>query len=357
MLPILTIDIGAGTTDILVFYSDSGVHYKAVAISSIRKTAREIGALDRDLLVTGTVMGGGSVSKALIQHARSHRVYMTPAAARTVNHDLEEVQKRGILGISESEIPSLRKARTAKEIVFGDFSVSGLQSLLGELGAGGSFSYIAGAVQDHGVCPRGSNPLDFRHQVMKARIEHNPSPEQFLFSYAEIPEYLTRMKATGSLLSEIPHDKLFMMDTGAAAIVGASLDPQLKNCKHCIIVDIGNSHTLAAVLSDGLIGGFLEYHTDGLTPKLMEELLINLSNGTLTQEEIIVRGGHGAFVRSCPGFDKIEKLVVTGPRRNEIMRGTPLQYLEGAPLGDNMMTGTAGLLESINRRERLGLSI
>lgn len=357
MHPILTIDIGAGTTDILVFYQETGIHYKAVATSAIRKRAREILDAEGDLLVLGTVMGGGSVSKALLQHARTHRVYMTPAAAQTLNYNLEEVRKKRILIITETEIPILQKAPTVKKIVFEDLSISGLQALLGELGVGSNFSYIAGAVQDHGVSPEGSNPLDFRHQVMKARIEENPSPEHFLFSYSEVPEYLTRMRATGSLLSGISHKKLFMMDTGAAAVVGASLDPRLKGCRHCMVVDIGNSHTLAAVLSNGLIGGFLEYHTDGLTPKLMKQLLVSLGNGNLSHEEIIAGGGHGAFVRSCPGFDMIEKLVVTGPRRNEIMRGMGLEYIEGAPLGDNMMTGTAGLLESINRRERLGLTI
>ena len=235
--------------------------------------------------------------------------------------------------------------------------LAGTNSLLDALGGGRDFSYVAGAVQDHGVCPEGTNPLDYRHQMMKARIADNPSPEQFLFSPDEIPPTLTRMSATARLLSSISHDKLFMMDTGVAAIVGASLDPRLRGCTHCIIVDIGNSHTLAAVLSNGLIGGFFEYHTDGLTPKLAEELLVSLGNGKLTHEEIIAAGGHGAFIRSCPGFDVIEKLVVTGPRRNEMMQGIALEYIEGAPLGDNMMTGTAGLLESINRRERLGLRI
>lgn len=357
MLPILTIDIGAGTTDILVFYPDSGIHYKAVALSPIRRIAGEIHALDEDLLITGTVMGGGAVSKAVIQHARSHKVSMTPEAARTINDDLEEVEEKGITIISEDEARDAKKDHTLKEIVFGDISVSGLQSLLGDLGVEWKFSFIAGAVQDHGVCPNGLNSLDFRHQVMKERIERNPSPEQFLFSYAKIPLYLTRMKTTGNILSQIPHEKLFMMDTGAAAIVGAFLDPGVKGCKHCIIADIGNSHTLAALMSESMIGGFFEYHTDSLTPNLMEALLVSLGNGGLDHKEIIASGGHGAFVRSCPGFDNIEKIVVTGPRRNEIMKGIGLEYIEGAPLGDNMMTGTAGLLESINRRERLGLNI
>jgi uncharacterized protein (DUF1786 family) len=88
----------------------------------------------------------------------------------------------------------------------------------------------------------------------------------------------------------------------------------------------------------------------------MEELLINLGNGKLNHQAIIAEGGHGAYIRSTPGFDRVEKIVVTGPRRREIMEDIKLEYIEGSPMGDNMMTGTAGLLESINRKERLNLN-
>jgi len=279
--------------------------------------------------------------------------YMTPLPARTVNDDLKSVEKKGITIVSDEEAQRLMGKNEIRHFTFGDILPSGIQKLLKELGVGWKFSHVAGAVQDHGVCPAGVTSLDFRHQFMKERIEQNPFPEHFLLSHEEIPDYLTRMRATGELLSEIPAPKLFMMDTGMAAIIGASLDPYLRGCDHCIIVDIGNSHTLGAVLTKGLIGGFFEYHTNGLTPQRMEELLINLGNGTLDHRSIIAEGGHGAYIRSVPGYNKIEKIVATGPRRKEIMGGINLEYIEGAPLGDNMMTGTAGLLESIKRREKL----
>jgi uncharacterized protein (DUF1786 family) len=356
MEPILTIDIGAGTTDILIYFPDRGELYKAVTLSAIKRTAQYILKEKGELLITGTIMGGGAVSKAVVQKAKTDNVYMTPEAAQTVNNDIEKVKEKGITIISEEKARHLQKDKAIKHIAFEDLSLSGIKSLLTQLGARWNFSYIAGAVQDHGVCPEGVSALDFRHQVLKERIEHSPSPEEFLFLYEEIPEYLTRMKATGKILSQIPHRKLFMMDTGMAAIVGASLDTRLLGCTHYLIVDIGNSHTLGAVLSEGLIGGFFEYHTDGLNPQKMEELLINLGDGRLNHQEIVSKGGHGAYVRFCPGFDKIEKIVVTGPRRREIMKYVSIDYIEGAPLGDNMMTGASGLLESINRKEKLNLN-
>lgn len=357
MKPILTIDIGAGTTDILAFDPDRGEHYKAVAVSPIRKLSRALMTGRGDLLITGTVMGGGAVSKAVIERARMSTVFITEEAAQTINNDLDRVRCYGIRIVTEEAAAALRGRSDLNHIEFGDVSLVGFKLLLQELGVGWDFSYVAGAVQDHGVCPAGVTSLDFRHQVMRERLQANPWPEHFLFSYDEIPAYLTRMHGTAAVLAAVPADKLFMMDTGMAAIVGASLDPQVSSCKHYIVADIGNSHTLAAVITDGMVGGFFEYHTSAITPQRMEELMVKLGNGELDHREVVAEGGHGAYIRSVPGFNRIEKIVATGPRRQEIIGELSYRVEEGAPLGDNMMTGTAGLLECIMRKEDLRDSI
>ena len=356
MHPILTIDVGAGTTDILVFFPDTQEHYKAVSLSPIKKIAETILGTQGDLLISGTIMGGGAVSNAVIQHAQTHKVYMTSMAAKTIHDNPEEVHKKGIIVITEKAKEKVR-GNNIQELCFRDIAPSSIRNLLEELGVGWKFSYIAGAVQDHGVSPPGVSSINFRHQIMEEVIESNPFPEAFLFSVEEIPPYLTRMKATGMLLSEIPHQKAFMMDTGMAAVLGASLDRSLQGCSHFLVVDIGNSHAFGACLTNGLLGGFFEYHTNHLTSQRIEELLINLGNGTLEHHTIIAEGGHGAYIRSCPGFNRIEKIVVTGPRRREIMQGVNLEYCEGGPLGDTMMTGTVGLLEAINRKENLKFDV
>jgi uncharacterized protein (DUF1786 family) len=46
-----------------------------------------------------------------------------------------------------------------------------MRILLNELGVAWEFSYIAAAVQDHGVAPQGVSSIDFRHKIMKAIIE------------------------------------------------------------------------------------------------------------------------------------------------------------------------------------------
>ena len=57
------IDIGTGPTDILVFYPDTHEHYKAVCCSAIKKIAEAIQGSCGDLVISGTIMGGGAVSK------------------------------------------------------------------------------------------------------------------------------------------------------------------------------------------------------------------------------------------------------------------------------------------------------
>jgi len=323
-------------------------------MSPVRKISRAIKAGRGDLVITGSIMGGGAVSKAVAERAQRDTVSMTTEAARTIHDDLDRVRSRGIRIISDEEARKLKDTETITTIEFGDLFPSRLKVLLDEIGVGPDFSAVAGAVQDHGVCPEGINPLDFRHMVMRERIEENPCPDSLFFAYQEIPTFLTRMKATADLLSRTACKKVFMMDTGIAAIVGASLDPQVRSCTHYIVADIGNSHTLAAVMSEGQLGGFWEYHTDSITPQRMEDLLVRLGNGDLRHRDVVAEGGHGAYIRTVPGFEQVEKMVVPGPRRHEIMDGTSLPYVEGAPFGDNMMTGTAGLLECIVRRENLG---
>jgi hypothetical protein len=52
------------------------------------------------------------------------------------------------------------------------------------------------------------------------------------------------------------------------------------------------------------------------------------------------------------GFDRVALILATGPRRS-LLRASRLPVVWGAPGGDNMMTGTVGLLEAIGRRKGL----
>jgi uncharacterized protein (DUF1786 family) len=106
---------------------------------------------------------------------------------------------------------------------------------------------------------------------------------------------------------------------------------------------------VGAALFDGEIAGFFEYHTRDITLRRLETLLKDLAEGRLAHEKILEEGGHGAFIRQRMGFSEDLAIIATGPKR-DLVASSSLPMIPGAPLGDNMMTGTAGLLEAVRRR-------
>ena len=122
-----------------------------------------------------------------------------------------------------------------------------------------------------------------------------------------------------------------------------------------MVLDIASSHTLGALVLDGEIGGFFEYHTSAITPEILQALIIDLAEGRLSHEGIVSQGGHGAYTRKAVGFDAVEIILATGPKRR-ILRGVGIRgIVPGAPFGDNMMTGTAGLILAMAEREGVSL--
>jgi hypothetical protein len=57
-------------------------------------------------------------------------------------------------------------------------------------------------------------------------------------------------------------------------------------------------------------------------------------------------------MRQSFGFDAVEVIIATGPKRR-LVEASRLSMEYGAPFGDNMMTGTVGLLEALRRRKGL----
>ena len=72
----------------------------------------------------------------------------------------------------------------------------------------------------------------------------------------------------------------------------------------------------------------------------------------LDHARVLSEGGHGAYLRRSFGFDNVEIILATGPKRG-LIGPSRLDIELGAPLGDNMMTGTAGVLEAIRRNKGL----
>ena len=218
-----------------------------------------------------------------------------------------------------------------------------------------SFDAVAICAQDHGVPPAGVSHLDFRHNMFKDRLKENSQPHVLLCRSDEVPVVMNRLRSiaisagSGALAAE----EIYVMDSGMAAILGGSMDLLARERDRIVILDVATSHTLGASLVKGELAGFFEYHTSDITAGRLESLLKDLADGRLQHEQILAEGGHGAYKRMAVGFEAIEAIIATGPKRN-IISASPLHLTWGAPMGDNMMTGTAGLLEALRRRKGLG---
>jgi uncharacterized protein (DUF1786 family) len=348
----LMLDVGAGTLDILYYDDESGLQYKAVVKSPVLTVSEKARRLQGNLLVRGTEMGGGPISEILTTRAKEFQVLMTPSAALTLHHDLERVKTWGIKVVDETEAASLWATGRYGNLTLEDLELHRLRSLVEGFGVPFSFDVVGICAQDHGIPPPGVSHLDFRHSQFKSRLDSSPFPHALLYSTDEIPSALHRLKCIAESAEELPTREIYVMDSGMAAILGGTLDPQAASTQRLIVLDLATSHTLGAALEKGEIAGFFEYHTRDITLDRLEALLAELAEGELVHEKILQQGGHGAYVRRVFGSDPNELILATGPKRRLIEKSRlPIQ--PGAPLGDHMMTGTAGLLEAIRRRKGL----
>jgi len=138
------------------------------------------------------------------------------------------------------------------------------------------------------------------------------------------------------------------MDTSFSAILGCSEEVKGPS----LIVNVGNGHTIAAILSEGRIEGLYEHHTHELTPKKLEEDLRLFRRGELSRQKVFEENGHGV-VTLKPFFEELP-ILVTGPNR-DLFEGTSLNFVYAAPGGNTMMTGPMGLIKAA--RFRFGESL
>jgi uncharacterized protein (DUF1786 family) len=152
---------------------------------------------------------------------------------------------------------------------------------------------------------------------------------------------------------QLPNAHVLVMDTSPDAILGCLMDPAVKDADPILAVNVGNGHTMAALISKGNVIGVLEHHTRLLTPQKIEDILKDFADGKLSNKEIFEDNGHGMFfLKKPPGYSNIEKVVVTGPNR-KILAKTCLQVHFATPGGDVMMSGPIGLVEAVKRKNTL----
>lgn len=348
----LMLDIGAGTLDILCHDTDYDLHYKAVVRSPVRTLADEIRQTRGNLVVTGCEMGGGPVSQALIDRAKTADVVMSEKSAATIHHDRKRVTAHGIRVVADGEADALKSDSRFHHIRTGDLQLDRLQSLVSGFGVPFDFDAVAVCAQDHGAAPPGTSHLDFRHRMFTQALDKNPVPQALLHRSDQVPEEMNRLSAIARDAEVLPADRVYVMDSGMAAILGASMDALAVDKERILVLDVATSHTVGAAMEKGLLCGFFEYHTKDITAARLDSLLRDLADGGLSHRRILDEGGHGAYIRNSFGFDGVDLILATGPRRRLALDSTlPITY--GAPWGDNMMTGTVGLMEAVRLHEGL----
>lgn len=365
---ILTIDVGTGTQDILLFESGRTIenNMKLVMPSPtviVAERIKRATALGQPILLTGVTMGGGPCHWAARDHALAgHRVVVSEEAARTFDDDLTMVTKMGFEVIDEAEAERQVHAGALVHIEMQDFAAQAIIAALQAFDVSPRVDALAIAAFDHGAAPPGVSDRRFRFAFIEETVKQTPVPSAFAYLAAQTPPSLTRLRAVAhsaarylELSGSASTVPLLLMDTGSAAALGALEDPLVREQRECLICNIGNFHTLAFHLLDGQIVGTFEHHTGEISRAQLEEMLRKLAHGTLTNAEVFDTSGHGALIlpmsdKSRARADHMPFLAITGPRR-ELLRGSVLKPYETVPHGDMMLTGNFGLLRALAVRE------
>ena len=347
---ILAIDVGLGTADILIAEPGRPPEnfIKLVVPSRTQIVAREIRdatAHCATVVFRGALMGGGASTSAMHDHVAAGLPFLaTEEAALTFADNLEHVEGRGVMLVSEDEA---RHAllRGARDVRSGDIDLDALMRALAGLGVEPAFSGGAVAVQDHGFNPHGSNRV-FRFQLWERALAAACRVDELFYTLPEIPAELTRMRAAAGLLAGIP--RVMAADTGPAALFGA-LEEGIDDT---VLVNVGNGHTICAVALGGRLAGVFEHHTAQLDGLSLESLIVRFLAGELNNDEVREAGGHGA-AHGGPVPAGLP-IFVTGPHR-ALITGTSLPVIYAAPFGDMMLTGAVGLAKAFAARHHLAL--
>jgi uncharacterized protein (DUF1786 family) len=343
----LTVDVGTGTQDVLLFDSEREIEncFKLVMPSPtvvVADRVRAVTAARQRLVLQGVTMGGGPSHWATMDHVRAGlEAFATPEAAQTFDDDLDAVREMGIRVVSDDEAIRLADGG-AQRVFFRDLALGQILQTLTSFGVKVNLQAMAVAVFDHGAAPPGYSDRVFRFNYLRDRLASGFGLAGFAFPREYVPAEMTRLKAVASTApSDLP---LLLMDTAPAAIYGALEDPTVRSQPNRIVANVGNFHSLAFHLVDGQVAGLFEHHTGELSAASLRHYVEQLGAGSITNEEVFADKGHGAIVLE-PDAPPPELLAVTGPRR-ELMNKTGLKPYLAVPQGDMMLAGNLGLLRA-----------
>ena len=343
---LLAVDVGAGTTDILVWEEGRRPENseKLVAPSGAVVVGRRIAEATRHrsrVVFSGATMGGGACAIAARRHLAAGCDFLaTEQAAYSFADDLRKVGGWGVRLVSEDEAQAAVRAG-AQEVRSGDVDAAALLEALERLGVDGRFSAVAVAAQDHGFKPDGSNRV-FRFDAWRRAIAAALPLASLFYDGDSIPAELTRLRAAAGCFLDLDVP-ILAADTGPAALLGVAPD----DGGDAALVNVGNGHTVFAVAVSGRLTGVLEHHTGCLDGAKLESLLRRFLAGEVRDEEVREDGGHGSLLQGP--VPAVLPILVTGPNR-DLLRDSDLPLSFPAPFGDMMMAGPVGLLRAFLAR-------
>lgn len=364
---ILTIDVGTGTQDILLFDSSTEIENCVQLVMPsptqiVARKVREVTARGHTLLLSGVTMGGGPGAWAVEDHLRAGLpVYAVPDAARTFDDDLARVEAMGVQIVEPDKLQALSQelgSGRSTLIRMEDVTLSAIHSALDSFHEPPEYDALAIAVFDHGNAPPGYSDRRFRFDYISQQLQKwdNEPVERALAAFAspapQVHPDLTRLLAVASTVAAGNHANLplLLMDTGPAALLGALGDPVVRRAVQgsAIFVNVGNFHVLAFHIVDNQIRALFEHHTGLLDGPKLIQLLEQLVAGKLTNEQIFDDSGHGALtLQSNSPAAEPSLCMVTGPRRSMLAGlATRWPVYMAVPHGDMMLAGCYGLLRA-----------
>ncbi len=357
---ILAVDVGTGTQDILLFESGKTIEncFQLIMPSPtviVAERIKRATGRGQAIVLTGVTMGGGPSHWAARDHALAgFPVAVTPEAGRTFDDDLSMVEQMGFEIIDEAEAIRRIEDPNVVHIELQDFDAGAIITAMRAFDIEPRVDALAIAAFDHGAAPPGVSDRRFRFNFIAETVQRDPTPSAFAYLAQDTPPDLTRLRAIArsadrykALSGSSPTIPLLLMDTGSAAALGSLEDPLVRKQQDSILCNVGNFHTLAFHLVDGRIVGIFEHHTGEINRTQLEDMLVKLADGTLTNEEVFNTSGHGALILDQPSSSNgFPFLSVTGPRR-ALLRGSGLHPYEATPHGDMMIAGCFGLLRAL----------
>lgn len=337
--PVLAVDIGSGTQDVLLALPDQEAENwpRFVLPTPARRVAariRELSAQGRSVWLYGHNMGGGFFPAVKEHLAAGLAMAASPAAALALYDKLERVRELGVQVCEQcppDHVP----------IYLTDFDPGYWQALLACAGLPQP-SLITAAAQDHGVHPTMGNREGRFHMWRTLLQSSGGDPAQWL--YQAPPALCTRLLSLSASIGNGP-----VADTGTAAVLGALLLPEVQarsQREGVLVVNVGNSHVLAFMVYCGLVLGVYEHHTGMHDSASLCHDLQEFRMAWLPDEQVRAKGGHGCIFGDIPPeAEGFRPTFILGPRR-ELLRGQG-QFI--APYGDMMLAGCHGLLYGLAR--------